>query len=146
MGYSRDLRERAVDAYERRAGSYDEVAALFGVGRATINRWLRLKRETGGIAERPHGGGRQAKIVGNALEKLRAMVLAKNDSTRKELAQGLLEKSKVAVSVATIGRTLRRLGLTRKKSRSMPRRGIRIASYGSVGTTASSSRESTPSG
>ena len=45
-----DVRRRVVDAYlSGRSGTYEETAALFGVGRATVSRLLWRKRETGDV-------------------------------------------------------------------------------------------------
>ena len=120
--YSMDLRERVVGAYERGEASYLEVAGNFAVGVATLNRWLRLKRETGEVKKRPHGGGMPRRIVGKSLAAIQRTLRAKNDSTRRELAQVIQKEAGLSVSVATVGRTLQRLGLTRKKRRSTTRR------------------------
>jgi len=125
--YSMDLRERVVRAYEVGDNTYLGLAELFGVGVATLNRWLRLKRETGDVKKRPHGGGQPRKIAGRHLEALQRTLRMKNDSTRRELAQLLREKAGLSVSVATVGRTLQRLGLTRKKRRSTTRRETQTA-------------------
>lgn len=45
-----DLRERAVAAYRRGAGTQAEVATLFGIGEASLRRWLRRDREPGCVA------------------------------------------------------------------------------------------------
>jgi len=128
MAYSVDLRERVVEAHRAREGSYSELAKRFAVGRATVSRWLRLHRETGAVRKRPYGGGRRPKVIGKELDTFRDLVEAKNDSTRAELARSLQKKTGIAASVATIGRTLRRLGWTRKKRRFTPRRGTPTAS------------------
>ena len=57
--YSVDLRERiiaAVDAGQARR----EVARRFDVSPATIGNYLRLRRQTGGLAPRPRAGGRRS--------------------------------------------------------------------------------------
>ncbi len=51
-----DLRRRAVAAYDGGEGILDVIAHRFGVGRASLNRWLRLRRETGGLQPRAMGG------------------------------------------------------------------------------------------
>ncbi len=54
---SEDLRRRVVEAVEAGA-SYEEEAEGLGVGLASISRWMRRKRETGGVAPKPMGGRR----------------------------------------------------------------------------------------
>jgi transposase len=46
--HSENLRERVIGAVER-GQSRPEVAARFEVSVSTIERWLRMKRETGGL-------------------------------------------------------------------------------------------------
>lgn len=41
---STDLRTRVVAAYKAGRGTYREIAELFGVGEASVDRWLRLDR------------------------------------------------------------------------------------------------------
>src|SRR5437773_11987556 len=53
--YSEDLRLRVVAAVDGgMPGS--EAARLFGVSRATVKRYLQLRRETGALAPRPRHG------------------------------------------------------------------------------------------
>ena len=51
------FRERAVAAYEAGAGTCLEVAALFGLGHRTLERWVAQWRLRGSVAPRPKGGG-----------------------------------------------------------------------------------------
>ncbi len=54
---SLDLRRRIVKAYETgKTATYEATAEMFGVGRATVNRLLRRKRETGDVVAKPRGG------------------------------------------------------------------------------------------
>jgi transposase len=59
---SDDLRIRAVAAYRAGGQTYEDVAGLFRVGVASINRWLRLDRERGTTTPRAHGDGRSRQI------------------------------------------------------------------------------------
>jgi transposase len=61
--YSEDLRERVIGAVGRGQPRAD-VAAWFEVSVPTIERWLRLKRETGGVARRPVPGPMAVKTAG----------------------------------------------------------------------------------
>lgn len=117
-GYSKDLRERAVGAYERGEGTYDEIAERFDVGVASLNRWLRLKRETGSVEHRPLGGGHPTVFDEEGLPKLVALVDEKPDRTLDELCEVWKERHGDTVSTSAVGRALERAGLTRKKSRS----------------------------
>jgi transposase len=113
--YSEDLRERVVRAVT--VGTpRKEVAATFAVSVPTIERWLRLQRETGGLAPRPVAGPVAVKteaLVAALPERLAAHA----DATLAEQCSWWREASGVEVSTATMSRALARLGCTRKKSR-----------------------------
>ena len=113
--YSEDLRERVVRAVvvgTPRGG----VAALFAVSIPTIERWLRLKRETGSVAPRPLLGPPAVKT--NALlAALPERLAERADATLEEQCTWWHEVSGVEVSTATMSRALTRLGWSRKKSR-----------------------------
>ena len=111
-----DLRQRVVGAFQQGEGTYEDLARRFGVGRATVHRWLRRTRETGSPAPLAHAGGQTHRIADEELAAFRALVDAKPDRTRAEMAQAWAERTGTQVSVATIGRTLARLGYTLKKS------------------------------
>ncbi|MFY0539472.1 DUF977 family protein [Nannocystis pusilla] len=57
IAISTDLRIRIVEARAQERLTYEQLAERFGVGRATVDRVLRLARETGSVEPRPHGGG-----------------------------------------------------------------------------------------
>ncbi len=113
--YSEDLRERVVRAVAI-GTPREEVAATFAVSVPTITRWLRLKRETGGLAPKP--------VPGPAAVKTEAVMAAlperlgeHADATLAEHCSWWRETAGVEVSTATTSRALTRLGWTREKSR-----------------------------
>lgn len=107
--FSDDLRLRIHKA--RQAGeSTSEVADRFGVSTAFVRRLQQRFRLTGGLAPRPHGGGRAPKLAGRESE-LRAAVHQRPDATPAEHR----ERLKLPASRVTVWRAMRRLGLTRKK-------------------------------
>jgi len=112
--YSADLRERLLGAID--AGlPLAEAARLFRVCPSTIRRWQSRHRSTGSVAAHPRPG-RTPRIGPAQAAFLAAQVAAQRDATlaqhcaRWEAAHG------VRLSVATMSRTIRRLGVTRKKS------------------------------
>lgn len=113
--YSADLRKSVLAAYDRKEGSIRKLAAIYGIDKSTIVEWLRLRKETGGLDHRPMGGVRGWKLPPEDLSKLDELVREKNDRSQAELAQHLRRKHRIVVSRRTVGRGLRRLGLTRKK-------------------------------
>ncbi len=114
--YSMDLRERVVAACDEGLDTRAEVAERFSVSPSWVRRLLQRRRQTGSIAPRPHGGGQPPAFDGAAAERLRQAVAADPDATLKELAAA----GGVACSTSAVDRALRRLGITRKKSRSGP--------------------------
>jgi transposase len=112
--YSMDLRERVVRAYDQKVGTQEHIAELFGVSSRWIKKLLKRRRESGGIAPLPHGGGWTPKFRGPKLEQLKAWVEQDSDATLQEL----LDRSGVEGSIMAVHRALERLGCSRKKSRS----------------------------
>ena len=113
--YSADFRDRllrALDAGLERA----EATRTFGVTDRTIRRWRQRQRETGSIAPTPRPG-RQRHIGPEAAVALRAQVRQDPDATLAEHCARWAATNGGAVSVATMSRALRRLGLPLKKSR-----------------------------
>jgi len=78
---SSDLRERIVLAYEEGDKTRGEVAELFQVGRASVNRLVRRYRETGSVEPSPHGGGKPRKMTSRGEKVLRALVEERPDAT-----------------------------------------------------------------
>jgi len=94
-----------------------EAARTFGVSPATIKRYLRLRRQTGGLAPRPRVGAPPVK-VGPLAAALPRRLGAAPDATLAEHCAWYAEATGVRVSAATMSRAIaRRLGWTRKKSR-----------------------------
>lgn len=109
---SDDLRLRIHNACEQGATT-SEVAEQFTVSPATVRRLKRQFRLTGSLAPRPGGRGPAPKLAGRE-GVLRAAVAQHPSATPAEHAAQL----NLGVSRWTVARAMRRLGLTRKKSRS----------------------------
>jgi len=113
--FSVDLRRRVVDAYEAACESMAQIAARYQLGSATINRWVNQQRRTGSLAPLPHGGGPPPKVDEKGLCLLCLLVQEEPDATLPELAQRYREEGGDVLSLATLSRELRRVGMTRKK-------------------------------
>jgi transposase len=112
--YSVDLRERLLGAID--AGlSQAEASRLFGVGTSTITRWRQRRATTGDVTPTPRAG-RPPTIPPAQAEALRAQVARHADATLAEHCAQWAADQEVHVSVATMSRAIRRLGLTAKKS------------------------------
>jgi len=113
--YSLDLRRRVLAAALRGDRTLPQVAELFGVSTAFVNKMLRLHRAGSDLAPRPHGGGHLPRLGARHHKLLRAAVASNNDATLGELREHLAAKSRVEVSDSTVSRALKALGLPRKK-------------------------------
>ena len=117
--YSKDLRAKAIAAYKSGRGNQRAVAELFGIGEASLRRWLALERDTGTLAARPPGprpGSRAFNAEG--LEQLRGLVAEMPDGSAQETVHIFKERHGLVVSRSSVHRVLVQLGLTRKKRRS----------------------------
>ncbi len=113
---SLDLRHRIVAAYERRGSTQAQIAQRFEVGQATVERLVRLKRETGSLDPKPHAGGPTLRVTEADREPLIQTFGQEPDVRQQDLADRFAAKGR-PMSRATVGRALKRLGVTRKKSR-----------------------------
>lgn len=116
--YSLDLRQRIVAAVE--AGQpKSAVARRFGVGRATVDRYVRQQHATGDLRPKPVPGARplisfdQHRDLVTQLEAAPAATLDEHCTTWEQ-NQG------VRVSIDTMQRAIVRVGWRRKKRRSRP--------------------------
>jgi transposase len=126
--YSIDLRQKILHAWERRLGSQQSIANIFGVSLSFVEKLLRRHRTTGDIAPKPHGGGQRPRLDAAAQAQVRQLVHEQADATLEELCTRAAETTGIRVSVPTMCRVVRRLGLPRKKSHSMRRSATRSGS------------------
>lgn len=112
--FSNDLRERIVAAVERGQHTLRQIADLFMVDVSAIVRLRQRQRQTGSIAPKPHGGGRQPKLDDAAQARLLELVRERPDATLAELREQL----GIVCGLTTIHRALKRHGITRKKKSS----------------------------
>ncbi|MDE5754221.1 MAG: transposase [Oscillospiraceae bacterium] len=104
MSKSVDLREAAVAYYEE-GHTLVETGKVFKVGKTTVSNWVRKKKETGDLQNKPLNRGFK-KIDP---EKLKAYVKEHPDHTQKEMAEAF------GCYNQAISKALRRCGITRKK-------------------------------
>jgi transposase len=102
--YSKDLRLRvlaAVDAGRPR----EKVAKTFSVSMPTIKRWLKRRRETGGVEPKPIPGRPSRK--GAMLQLWLSRQLEANDDLTLEEHRGAFEEEYgETVSTSTVGRAI----------------------------------------
>lgn len=116
-----DLRQRVWAAYEKKEGTEVEVAERFGVSPSFVRDLVRLQRETGSVAPRPHGGGRRPVADEEGLKAVAQAVAERPGATYAELMEELARRRRgrrsYHFSNGSLGRALQRLKLTRKKER-----------------------------
>ena len=111
--YSVDLRQRIVAAV-RSGMSKAQAARTFGVGPTSVKPYVSLA-ERGQTLEPGKAPGKKSKLSGSGMQLLEADLHecpAASYGSRAELLHELLG---IRVSRATICRTIRRMGYTRKK-------------------------------
>ncbi len=105
--YSNDLRLKALAAIDRGVPRV-EVSELFGISRSTIKRWLKRRRQTGGVQTMKIPG--RPSVKGQALrEWLPGQLEANPDLTLKEHCEAFEDETGVEVSEATMSRNIARL-------------------------------------
>ena len=114
--YPLELRQRIVDAVDRHVGTVEQIAKIFDVTERYVYQLLALRRETGTLTPRPHGGGAKAKLDERRLQKLAELSAAQPDATLIELREKLNRRQRTKVSITTVFRGLSKLKQTRKKS------------------------------
>jgi transposase len=112
---SEDLRWRIVKTCQKGELTIHEIAALFGVGTATVKRLKKLFLVTKSVAPKPHGGGAPRKITSEQETLVEALVQQHPDWSEDQYADCLAEKHDIHASAVTVGRVIRRLGYSVKK-------------------------------
>ena len=121
--YSLDLRLKIVQAIDSGLPQQD-VAALFDVSVATINRYLKQRRETGTLDPKPLLG----KPFSTPPEQHAALIelwRSAPDASLEETCRLWQEQTGRPMSPSTMCRMQQRLGWTYKKKRCTPASGMR---------------------
>ena len=119
MAYSMDFR-RAVAAAHDECGSSAEVAEHFGCSESWVRRLIQHRRERGTLEPMSTARRDEQRTYDDADEhKILDLIERRPDATLKEVAEALGKPA----HESTVSRTLRRLGLPRKKSPRTPASG-----------------------
>lgn len=116
---SLDLRTRLVNWYMAGNGTVLQAALHFSVGEATASRWVVRFKRTRSVEPKPMGGARSPPLLSDAdLDTVRRIVADEPSLTLVEIADRLVEEEAgPRVKRQTMARALKKLGLTRKKTR-----------------------------
>ncbi len=119
---SLDLRQRVVAAVHT-GHATAEVAAVFGIDRSTVNRYVRLDA-TGALVPKPLPG-RTPRISSPQHDDLVRQLHLHPTDTLAEHCRRWEAVHGVRVSIATMSRSIRRVGWTRTKGHWQPGNGTR---------------------
>jgi transposase len=114
--YSNDLRQRIVTAVQSGEHSIPEIAELFGVHQSFIYRLVQHLHEHGTLDPLPRGGGAVPLLKDEQLPILKELVEQYPDATLVELSELIQKKTRIAVSIWTVRRGLKKLRITLKKN------------------------------
>ena len=120
--YSRDLRQKIVDAYNNKEGSYRQLAKRFRVSLSFVQNLLKRYREVGTLEPKPHGGGQTPKLTPEQRALVPQLVAEDEVATLDQLCERLEQRTGVRVSRATMGRILKHFQLPRSRQRAEGRR------------------------
>jgi transposase len=113
--YPLSVRKKIVAKYQSGLDTED-IAEDHGYCIAGVRRVWQRFRETGSLEPRKGKVGRKPRFDAESLERLRQEVERRPDATLAELREAV----KVEADLSCYCRALKKLALTRKKSRSMP--------------------------
>jgi transposase len=109
------LRQRVVDAHARGEGSFVSLAKRFGVGEASVNRWVAQQRRVGHVEPRRKRGGTPSDVALDAIEEILERL---GDATAAEItaAYNRGRRGESRRHVSSIKRALHRGGYVVKKN------------------------------
>ena len=126
--HSDDLRRRILEAYLRKEGTREQMAARFRVSFGYVKKILRHYKRTKKMERIRHRPGRKPKFTPSIREQLRAWLKSQPDLTLAELQEKLWQVEKLSSSQVSLWTVLRKMGMRLKKSRSTPKNKTRHGS------------------
>ena len=116
--YSDDLRRKILQAWEEGEESQEQIAKDFRVSVRYIGKIVHQKRVTGQAERVPHQPGRKPRFTPPVREQIRAWIRGQPDLTLAEIQEKLRQGEQLKVSLPSIWKMLKGMGLRLKKSRS----------------------------
>lgn len=109
-----DLREQIIADFD--AGmSYKRLQERYGISVTTIRNYLKLRRQTGSLAPRPHRGAPPRALNQQQCEELKRIRKEDPEAPQSEIAKRLFERCGVRVASWTISRYLKGMGISRRR-------------------------------
>ncbi len=114
--YSPEVRQRVLRAVDE-GTSRDQIIELFHISRATIQRYVKQRRETGSVLPRPLPGRPPRKRA--ALQMgVQALLEAHPEASQQEYCHWWEAEHGMCVSRASMSRAIHAIGWVRKQGRS----------------------------
>ena len=114
-GISLDLRERIVEAYEQKEGSMRCIGKRFKVGKNTVLRLTKQKKETGDITAKAKGGSKPKQTTPENQILISKILLEQNDATLSDLCDLMSAETGKPISISSMHRLIENIGWTHKK-------------------------------
>ena len=114
--YSEDLRQKIVEALERRRMNKSEAARAFGVSLSSVKRYAKAVREGRSLSP-GKAPGKRPLLDEKARRLLEANVEERPFAKLSDRQEYLERVAGVRVSESTLSRALRKMGFGRKKGR-----------------------------
>ena len=114
--YSEDLRQKIVEALQRRRMNKSEAARAFGVSLSSVKRYAKAVREGRSLSP-GKAPGKRPKLDEKARRLLEANVEERPFAKLSDRQEYLERVAGVRVSESTLSRALRQMGFGRKKGR-----------------------------
>lgn len=115
MAYSLELRIKALEAYESREGTQEEVANYFQISLSTFKRWLNKKILGQSLGSTTDGKGRPKKLNAEHIDLIKQLIANEPSITLGELSDKIYSHYKVTAGRSVISRALEKLNLRYKK-------------------------------
>ena len=122
--YSKDLREKVIEALESGEDTQPEIAENFHVSLRFVENLWRRWRSSGSYEALPHGGGNK-RVLAECESIIRAAVANQPDITLEQLCEKVAAVKGLKASKSMMCREVKRLNLPLKKNRSMTHKEIR---------------------
>ena len=120
--YSRDLRERVIDAVMKEGMSCRAAAARFGIGESSAIRWVDRFRRTNSRDPVGTGGHRPSKTKPHRIWLL-SLIENEHDLTLESISERFLAEKNVRADTSMLSRFYAGEGIRCKKKRSSQRTG-----------------------
>ena len=114
-GISLDLRQRIVEAYEQKEGSMRCIGKRFKVGKNTVLRLIKQKRETDDLTPKAKGGSKPKQTTPENQILISKILLEQNDATLSELCDLMFAETGKPISISSMHRLIEKIGWTYKK-------------------------------